>query len=90
MVHADPVRLAQVFGNLLNNAAKYTPDGGTHRTSTSTREHGAVTVCACATTASASRADMLPRIFELFSQVERHLDRRPGRTRHRPDAGAPA
>ncbi|WBS00092.1 hypothetical protein OU994_17360 [Pseudoduganella sp. SL102] len=28
VVNMDPTRLAQVFGNLLHNAAKYTPDGG--------------------------------------------------------------
>jgi PAS domain S-box-containing protein len=76
MVHADAVRLAQVFGNLLNNAAKYTPDGGTLQIDV-LRDHGVVKV-AIRDNGVGIPADMLPCVFELFSQVGRHLDRAQG------------
>ena len=41
----------------------------------------------CATPASGIPPDMLPRVFELFTQVDGTREPRPGRARHRPDAG---
>jgi PAS domain S-box-containing protein len=76
MVHADAVRLAQVFGNLLNNAAKYTPDGGTLDIDV-VPDHALVKV-AIRDTGVGIPPDMLPCVFELFSQVGRHLDRAQG------------
>jgi CheY-like chemotaxis protein len=76
MVHADPVRLAQVFGNLLNNAAKYTPDGGLLHVEVS-RDGGDVRV-AIRDNGVGIPPELLPAVFELFSQVGRNLDRAQG------------
>jgi signal transduction histidine kinase len=67
----DPVRLTQVFGNLLTNAAKYTEPGGTITLSTEI-EPGpprAVTV-RVRDTGSGIPEDMLDRVFELFTQAD--------------------
>lgn len=67
----DPVRLTQVFGNLLTNAAKYTESGGTITLSTEI-EPGpprAVTVRVHDTGAGIP-VDMLDRVFELFTQAD--------------------
>jgi PAS domain S-box-containing protein len=63
---ADGMRLSQVFVNLLNNAAKYTDAGGTVRL-TATREdaHAIVSV---RDSGIGIASDMLPRIFEIFTQ----------------------
>ncbi len=73
---ADPVRLAQVFANLLNNAAKYTEDGG--RVWIEARRTGdGVTVIVRDSGIGISPA-MLPHIFEIFSQAEPALERSQG------------
>ena len=74
-VEADPVRLAQVLWNLLNNAAKYTPDGGRI---TLTVERGDEAVVRVRDTGMGIAPEMLPRVFDLFTQVERTLDRAEG------------
>jgi PAS domain S-box-containing protein len=66
-VHADEVRMAQVFSNLLNNAAKYTERGGTITVAVG-REGGEV-VASVADTGVGIPPDMLPRVFDLFTQV---------------------
>jgi CheY-like chemotaxis protein len=63
---ADPTRLAQVFSNILNNAAKFMEPGGSIRL-TATRRHGQVMVSVNDTGMGVSAAAM-PHIFELFSQ----------------------
>jgi PAS domain S-box-containing protein len=73
---ADLTRLAQVFVNLLNNAAKYTNRGG-HIRLTVEREGGEVAV-AVEDTGIGIPADMLPRVFEMFTQVDRSLERSQG------------
>ena len=75
-VDADPVRLAQVFSNLLNNAAKYTPDGG-RIALVAAREDGIVRV-EVRDDGVGIAADTLPDVFEMFSQVGRNLDRSQG------------
>jgi signal transduction histidine kinase/DNA-binding response OmpR family regulator len=75
-VRGDPVRLAQVLANLLNNAAKYTEEGG-RISLTAQREEGEV-VLRVADTGMGIPADMLLSIFELFTQVDRSLDRAQG------------
>jgi len=63
---ADPQRLAQVFANLLNNAAKFTGEGGTIRLAAERDgDHVVVTV---ADSGIGISAEMLPHIFEIFSQ----------------------
>ncbi|HET9046673.1 MAG TPA: ATP-binding protein [Casimicrobiaceae bacterium] len=64
---ADRIRIAQVFSNLLNNAAKYTDPGG-HIAVVARREddHVAVTV---SDTGVGIPADSLPRVFDMFTQV---------------------
>jgi PAS domain S-box-containing protein len=73
---ADPVRLAQVFANLLGNAAKYTRPGG-HIRFTATRE-GKELVVSVKDDGVGISAEMLPRVFEIFSQGERAPDRAQG------------
>ncbi len=73
---ADPTRLAQVFLNLVNNAAKYTPQGG-HIWLTVERAKGEAVV-RVRDTGVGIAAEMLPRIFEIFTQVEGSLERSHG------------
>jgi signal transduction histidine kinase len=75
-VRGDRLRLAQVFSNLLNNAAKYTERGGTV-TLTAAREGGQAVVCV-RDTGVGIPPDVLPRVFELFTQVDRTLNRSQG------------
>ena len=73
---ADPTRLAQVFSNLLNNAAKYTEKGG-HIWLTAERQGGEVVV-SVRDTGIGIAAEHLPHIFEMFSQVDPALERSQG------------
>ncbi len=65
---ADPVRLTQVFANLLNNATKYTPPGG--KISLTVERDGGEAVVAVRDTGIGIPAEMLPRVFEIFTQVD--------------------
>ncbi|HEX2138954.1 MAG TPA: PAS domain-containing sensor histidine kinase, partial [Woeseiaceae bacterium] len=67
-VEADPVRLEQVFVNLLNNAAKYTPEGGKIWVKGTTE--GKEAVVHVEDTGIGIPPELLPRIFKLFTQVE--------------------
>jgi PAS domain S-box-containing protein len=73
---ADPIRLAQVFSNLLNNAAKYTPRGGRIELCAE-RDAGSVRV-RIRDTGIGIAPDIMPRIFELFVQGDRTLERSRG------------
>ena len=75
-VDADATRLAQVFGNLLNNAAKYTPDGGEVAIRAQVRD-GIATVSVEDNGTGIPQA-MLDAIFNLFTQLPRSLDRSEG------------
>jgi len=66
---ADPARITQVVGNLLDNAAKYTPRGGEIAV-TGYREGGEV-VLRVRDTGIGIAPEMLPRVFELFAQLDR-------------------
>jgi signal transduction histidine kinase len=67
IVRGDPVRLSQVVGNLLHNAAKYTGEGGRIELSTGSRS-GKAEICVCDSGIGIS-AESLPHIFELFTQI---------------------
>ncbi|HYD74515.1 ATP-binding protein [Ramlibacter sp.] len=72
----DPTRLAQAVGNLLSNAAKYTPPGG--RIDLRVRREGETAVIEVEDTGEGIPADMLERIFSLFAQVRGSMDRSQG------------
>ncbi len=76
MVRADGARLAQVFANLLNNAAKYTPDGG-QLSLLVERDEDTVVVTVRDSGAGIPR-EMLAKVFDLFTQVDHSLDRSHG------------
>jgi signal transduction histidine kinase len=73
---ADLTRLAQVVGNLLNNAAKYTPEGGSIALSVKVLDDAAVITVA--DNGIGIPAEMQPKVFQLFAQVDNHLDRAQG------------
>lgn len=73
---ADHTRLAQVIGNLLNNAAKYTPPGGT--VTLSAHRHGTVAEIRVSDTGVGIPPEMQAGIFEIFAQVEDHLSKSQG------------
>ena len=68
LLDADPVRLAQVVGNLLTNSAKYTEANG-HIWLTARREGGQA-VLSVRDTGIGIAPDMLPHVFELFVQAD--------------------
>ena len=70
---ADPTRLAQVFLNLLNNAAKFTPQGGRIEFSL-TVENGEM-VGRVTDNGVGIALEMLDPIFEMFAQADRSLER---------------
>jgi PAS domain S-box-containing protein len=73
---ADPSRLTQVFDNLLNNAVKYTDRGG-RITITGERDAGVIRVTV-RDTGIGIPAAMLGRVFDMFSQVDRSVERSQG------------
>ncbi len=73
---ADPIRVAQVIANLLNNAAKYTDDGG-QIWLTATRERSFVVV-SVRDTGIGIPVEMLPKVFDLFIQIDRDSRRAQG------------
>lgn len=75
-LHADPVRLAQALSNLLNNAAKYTPNGGHIHLSGSCEESSAVIRVKDDGIGIANVA--LPHVFDLFMQEEHAAGRAQG------------
>lgn len=72
-VEADPARMEQVIVNLLNNAAKYTDTGGLIRLSLA--QEGTEAVIRVRDNGIGIAADVLPHIFELFTQVDGSLGR---------------
>ncbi|HJT77687.1 MAG TPA: ATP-binding protein, partial [Gemmataceae bacterium] len=73
---ADLTRLAQVFGNLLSNSAKYTPRGGRIRLSAGRR--GDEVVVSVRDNGIGIPAESLRSIFDMFSQVDRSIERSTG------------
>ena len=76
MVDGDRTRLAQVFANLLTNAAKYTPTGGT--ITVTGKRTGDLVRIAVKDTGIGIRHEMLPVVFDLFVQGRQGLDRSEG------------
>ena len=76
MVDGDATRLEQVFVNLLTNAAKYTEKGG--RISLTAAAEGGDYIVRVRDTGEGIAADMFPRLFEMFTQVETSTDRSRG------------
>jgi signal transduction histidine kinase len=72
-VNADATRLSQALGNLLNNACKYTPAGG--RIAVAVERVGVHAVVRVSDTGIGIAPENLPRIFEMFTQVDTSLER---------------
>ena len=75
-LYADAARLEQVVVNLLTNAAKYTDDGG--HIWLAVQQEGDEAVLRVRDTGVGIAPELLPRIFDLFTQAERSLDRSQG------------
>lgn len=75
-VQADGTRIEQIIYNLLTNALKYTPDGG-HVTAT-VRKEGQMGVLEVSDSGVGMAEPLLSRVFDLFVQGDRSLDRRQG------------
>jgi len=75
-IDADVTRIAQVVSNLLNNAAKYTPAGG--RIDLSLHEDAGMAVITVTDSGVGIPADSLVSVFDMFKQVDRHMERAQG------------
>jgi signal transduction histidine kinase/CheY-like chemotaxis protein len=75
-VDADPTRLEQVISNLLDNALKYTPDGG--RIAVAVRVDGDEAVLSVTDAGIGIAPELMPYVFDLFVQGVRALDRAQG------------
>ncbi|CAN5479398.1 hypothetical protein BH11PLA2_BH11PLA2_47680 [soil metagenome] len=75
-VDGDETRLCQVFANILNNAAKYTDRGGLIRLRV--RQAGGEVVVTVEDNGVGIPAPMLPKVFDMFTQVERSLEKSQG------------
>ena len=73
---ADPTRLAQVLGNLLNNAAKYTPAGG--RITLRARRDGAQALIEVKDSGVGIPAESIATVFDMFTQVGQNMGRAQG------------
>jgi PAS domain S-box-containing protein len=76
MVHGDATRLAQVVSNIVHNAAKFTPEGG--RILVALEQNGGEARIVVRDNGVGIRAEMLPRIFDLFTQADSTLERSQG------------
>jgi signal transduction histidine kinase len=73
---ADPTRLTQIIGNLLNNASKFTPERG--RIEVATRRDGDIGEITVRDAGIGIEPLQLPRIFDLFTQLDSSLERTQG------------
>ncbi len=76
VLEVDPPRLAQVLSNLLNNAAKYTPEGG--KITLIAERSGPEVVVRVHDNGIGIPAELLPRVFDLFVQADQTLSRSRG------------
>jgi len=82
-MEGDYIRLEQILRNLLGNAVKYTPDGGQIRVLAGQEESGqeaAATrvVIKIRDSGIGISKELLPRIFDIFTQADQSLDRSEG------------
>jgi len=77
-VHGDRTRLAQVIGNLLQNAARFTPRGGKSRVSTAADPANGQAVLHVQDTGQGICPEVLPHLFEPFAQADTTMDRSKG------------
>ena len=75
-VAADPTRVAQVLSNVLGNAIQYTPDGG--QITVDAKVADEMVSIAITDTGVGMPPELIPRVFDLFVQGERGLDRGEG------------
>ncbi|AEY87392.1 putative two-component system sensor kinase [Streptomyces hygroscopicus subsp. jinggangensis 5008] len=75
-LEADPVRMRQVLGNLVSNALRHTPAGGT--VTLAARREGDEAVFTVADTGSGITPEDLPHVFERFWRAEKSRSRRTG------------
>ena len=75
-IEGDRIRLSQVLSNLLNNAAKYTGEGG--KITLSVMQEDSDAVIEVRDTGIGIPPDILPRIFDLFTQAKHSLDQSQG------------
>ena len=73
---ADPTRVAQVLSNILSNAIQYTPDGG--HIAINAKASDEMVSITVSDTGIGMTPDLIPRVFDLFVQGERGLDRQEG------------
>lgn len=76
LIDADPTRVTQIVANLLNNAAKYMDDGG--QIWLAVQRDGGDAVISVRDSGIGIPAAMLPKVFDLFTQVERTYERAQG------------
>jgi len=77
-VDGDPTRLTQVLGNLLHNAAKFTPAGGKAIVSIQVRPDQGAVELTVADNGCGIEPEQIPRLFEAFAQAERTVERSAG------------
>jgi two-component system OmpR family sensor kinase/two-component system sensor histidine kinase BaeS len=76
--NADPQRIAQVFGNLVSNALRYTPAGGSVTLYACAQEDGSAIAFAVSDTGKGIAPDELPHIFDRFWRADRSRTRSSG------------
>lgn len=76
MIDADITRLTQIIANLLNNAAKYTPESG--KINVCAERKGNDVHISVQDSGIGIPTDMLPRVFDMFAQIDRTFERSQG------------
>lgn len=76
LVHADPVRLGQIVWNLLNNAVKFTPQGG--KITISLAQQGRTALLSIRDSGQGIPPTFLPHVFEIFRQADASSSRKQG------------
>ncbi len=77
-IEADPYRLTQALGNLLHNAAKFTPDNGLVTVSIAHETHRTEAMISVQDTGRGIEPDLLTELFSPFMQVHTAFDRTQG------------